>query len=169
MKKIHDYSAIKLEFFKSDFDEVKSFITDKWLTYSSERRSRTKWRTKEKEEYKNKILERALEKNLEKQSTELQVPLEDLMKWKKLLLQALLVQAQKSARKIVKQEEWDIEATATADKILKTIKTELWEPNTIWANYNMNANKVEWLTDEESEALDILFSQKVKKPKKSNN
>lgn len=166
MKQKYDYSALHVEFLKSEFDEVKSFITHKWLIYSAERARRTKWRTKEKQELKKKIVERALEKNLEKQSSDLQVPLEDLMKWKKILLQALLVQAQKSAKKIYKEEEWDLESTATADKILKTIKTELGEPNTIWANYNMNANKVEWLTDEESEALDVLFWSKLWKKMK---
>lgn len=166
MKKIHDYSALKLEFFKSDFDEVKWFITDKWLTYNSERTKRTKWRTKEKEERKKLVVEKALQKQAEKQANELQVPLEDLMKWKKAILSLLLLQVSKYV-KDSKSEDWTVKDVdvSNAEKILRMFKTELWEPNTIWANYNMNANKVEWLSDEESEALDILFDTKIKKVK----
>lgn len=164
MKKIHDYSALKLEFFKSDFDEVKAFITDKWLTYNSERTKRTKWRTKEKQERKKNIVEKALMKQAEKQANELSVPIEDLMKWKKAVLQLLLVQVSKFVK--ANQDKKDINIDVwDAEKILKMFKTELWEPATIWANYNMNASKVEWLTDEESEALDVLFSTKIKKVK----
>lgn len=164
MKKIHDYSALKLEFFKSDKDEVKAFITDKWLIYNSERTKRTKWRAKEKEEYKMKIVERALQKQAEKQANELSVPIEDLMKWKKAVLQLLLVQVSKFVKANQDKKDIDIDVW-DAEKILKMFKTELWEPATIWANYNMNASKVEWLTDEESEALDVLFSTKIKKVK----
>lgn len=164
MKKIHDYSALKLEFFKSDFDEVKAFITDKWLIYNSERTKRTKWRTKEKEERKKNIVEKALMKQAEKQANELSVPIEDLMKWKKAVLQLLLIQVSKFVKANQDKKDIDIDVW-DAEKILKMFKTELWEPATIWANYNMNASKVEWLTDEESEALDVLFSTKIKKVK----
>ena len=167
MKKIHDYSALKVEFFESDFDEVKWFITDKWLIYNSERTKRTKWRSKEKQALKEKIVQQAIERNVEKQISELQVPLEDLMKWKKTVIQLLLLQVWKYV-KDNRSEDWklikDIDVW-DAERILKMFKTELWEPATIWANYNMNANKVEWLTDEESEALDVLFNTKVKKVK----
>ena len=165
MKKIHDYSALKLEFFKSDFDEVKWFLSDKWVNYDSRRATRTKWRTKEKEEYKMKIVEKALQKNAEKQANELSVPIEDLMKWKKAVLSLLLHQVSKYVKANKDKKDIDIDVW-DAEKILKMFKTELWEPATIGANYNMNANKVEWLTDEESEALDVLFSQKIEKPKK---
>ena len=164
MKKIHDYSALKLEFFKSDFDEVKWFLSDKWVNYDSRRATRTKWRTKEKQERKKNIVEKALMKQAEKQANELSVPIEDLMKWKKAVLQLLLVQVSKFVKANQDKKDIDIDVW-DAEKILKMFKTELWEPATIWANYNMNASKVEWLTDEESEALDVLFSTKIKKVK----
>ena len=164
MKKIHDYSALKLEFFKSDFDEVKWFLSDKWVHYDSRRATRTKWRTKEKQERKKNIVEKALMKQAEKQANELSVPIEDLMKWKKAVLQLLLVQVSKFVKANQDKKDIDIDVW-DAEKILKMFKTELWEPATIWANYNMNASKVEWLTDEESEALDILFDTKIKKSK----
>ena len=165
MKSKYDRQDLKLQFFQSDIDEIKSFFADKWLTYNSEIRKRTNWRWKEKQEMKAKIVEDAIKLNAKKQAKELSVPIEDLMKWKKAVLQLLLHQVAKfvkSNQEDKKPKEIDV---ADAEKILKMFKTELWEPATIWANYNMNANKVEWLTDEESEALDILFNTKIKKVK----
>jgi hypothetical protein len=75
----------------------------------------------------------------------------------------------KSNQEDEKPKEIDV---SDAEKILKMFKTELWEPSTIWTNYNLNANKIEWLTEEESEALDMLLntkSQKVKKSKTNND
>lgn len=152
MKQKRDYSAIKLEFFQSDFDEVKSFLTDKWLTYSSERRSRTKWRTKDKQEYKDRILQRALERNIEKSAKELEIPIETLKKAKKFAISKII--------KMMTEQDLSMNDIA---KWLEKIKTELWEPEHVSANYNMNANKVEWLTEEESEALDVLFWKNAKK------
>ena len=164
MKSKYDRPALKLEFMQSEFDEVESFFQDKFKTRTDwSIRKNTKWRPKEKQERKAKVVEKALQKQAEKQANELQVPLEDIMKWKKAVLQLLLVQVSKFVKA---NKDWEKEIDVwDAEKILKMFKTELWEPATIWANYNMNANKVEWLTDEESEALDILFNTKIKKSK----
>ena len=61
-KQKRDYDKIKMEFMLSDFDEVKSYITHKWIIYNAEWTRRTKWWTKEKQEYKQKIYEKALKK-----------------------------------------------------------------------------------------------------------
>ena len=114
-----------------------------------------------------KILEKALQKNAEKEANELSVPIEALMQWKKDVLELLLWYVQKYVETSKDpKKKWTLDVS-DAEKILKMFKTELGEPATIWANYNMNANKVEWLTDEESEALDMLFSWKSQKIKKS--
>lgn len=168
MKSKYDRPALKLEFFQSEIDEIKSFFTDKWLPYNSEIRKRTNWRPTEKKKHKEKIVEKAIERNAEKQAKELQVPLEDLMKWKKAILQLLLKQVSRYVKSNQEDKDpldidvWD------AEKIMKMFKTELWEPATISSNFNINTNKVEWLTDEESEALDVLMSWKSQKNKKSN-
>ena len=167
MKSKYDRPAIKLEFFESEIDEVQEFLRWKFgeKLATSNMKNKCKWRPKEKQEHKAKIVEKAIQRNAEKQAKELSVPLEDLMKWKKAVLQLLLHQVAKyvkSNQEDKKPKEIDV---ADAEKILKMFKTELWEPATIWANYNMNANKVEWLTDEESEALDVLFNTKIKKVK----
>ena len=165
MKSKYDRPALKLEFFESETDEVERFFQDKFKTKTDwSIRKNTKWRTKEKQEHKMKIVEKSLQKNAEKQANELSVPIEDLMKWKKAVLQLLLVQVSKFVKANQDKKDIDIDVW-DAEKILKMFKTELWEPATIWANYNMNASKVEWLTDEESEALDVLFSTKIKKVK----
>lgn len=165
MKSKYDRPALKLEFFESEHDELKWFLNEKWVNYSTWIVAKmTKWRVKEKQERKTKVVEKALQKQAEKQAKELQVPLEELMKWKKAILWLLLKQVSQFVKANRKDERVNIDVQ-DAEKILKMFKTELWEPNTIWANYNMNANKVEWLTDEESEALDILFNTNLKKVK----
>lgn len=165
----YDRPALKLEFFQSDIDDVKPFFEQRYNKNTANNKqlaNATKWRAKEKQERKAKVVEKALQKQAEKQANELQVPLEDLMKWKKAILSLLLLQVSKYV-KDSKSEDWTLKDVdvSNAEKILRMFKTELWEPNTIWANYNMNANKVEWLSDEESEALDILFDTKIKKVK----
>ena len=168
MKYQYDRPAIKLEFFESDIDEVQPFFIQNYNKDTAKNKqlaTATKWRAKEKQERKARIVEKAIERNAEKQAKELSVPLEDLMKWKKAVLQLLLKQVSRFVN-ANKWEDWKDIDVWDAEKILKMFKTELGEPATIWANYNMNANKVEWLTDEESEALDILFNEKIWKNKK---
>ena len=165
MKKIHDYEALHVEFLKSWYDEVKWFLSDKWVSYNSRRAVKTKWRTKEKKEMKDRIVEDTMKEIEKKQVKDLSVPVEDIMKWKKAVLQLLLNQVWRYVKLNKDKKEVDIDVW-DAEKILKMFKTELGEPNTIWANYNLNANKVEWLTDEESEALDMLFNWKTKKSSK---
>lgn len=168
MQTKHDISSYKQEFINSEFNEVKSFFEDKWMTYNSQIRKYTKGRTKEKQELKAKIVEDSIKKSAKKQANELAVPLEELMKWKKAIIQLLLQQVAKYVKES-KNKDWTINEIDiwNAERILKMFKTELWEPSTIWTNYNLNANKVEWLTEEELEALDILFwkAQNWKKSK----
>lgn len=168
MQTKHDISSYKQEFIDSEFNEVKSFFDDKWMTYNSQIRKYTKWRTKEKQAHKAMIIEDAIKISAKKKANELAIPMEDLMKWKKAIIWLLLQQVKKYVDES-KNKDWTINEIDinNAEKILKMFKTELWEPSTIWTNYNLNANKIEWLTEEESEALDLLFS-KSQNWKKSN-
>lgn len=168
MKSKYDYAQLKLEFFESNIDEVREFFLQKFdqdTANNKQLAKNTKWRWKEKQELKAKIVEDAIQRNAKKQAKELSVPLEDLMKWKKAVLQLLLKQVSRFVQSNQNDKNPKDIDVSDAEKILKMFKTELGEPATIWANYNMNANKVEWLTDEESEALDILFNTKIKKVK----
>ena len=163
-KQKHDYVKLKQEFIDSEFNEVKSFFDNKWMTYNSQIRKYTKGRSKEKKAHEATIIEDAIKISAKKKANELAVPLEDLMKWKKAIIQLLLQQVAKYVKES-KDDEWKIKDIDiwNAEKILKMFKTELWEPSTIGTNYNLNANKIEWLTEEESEALDLLFSKSQKK------
>lgn len=130
-KQKHDYKQLKLEFFQSDFDEVKSFITDKWLIYSSEWTKRTKGRSKEKQEYKDKILQQVLERRAKEEAKSLEIPVDQLMKAKKAVISLFM---QKLEKTLKQQRESDWEASFNIkefEKILKVIKTELWEPTNI--------------------------------------
>lgn len=156
-KKKYDRKALKVEFIESEYEEVKQFFQDKFNIYNWEIAKNTKGRAKKKQEVKERIVEKAIDKHIKKQVNELQVPIEDLMKWKKDILKLLLlkvsnlIEASEEKNGKTNIDVWD------AERILKMFKTELGEPATIGANYNMNANKVEWLTEEELKALDILF------------
>lgn len=175
-KQKHDYAALKQEFFDSDIGEVREFFMQKYNKDTAKNRQlavATKWRTKEKQAHKATIIEDAIKISAKKKANELAIPMEDLMRWKKAIIWLLLQQVKKYVDES-KNKDWTINEIDinNAEKILKMFKTELWEPSTIWTNYNLNANKIEWLTEEESEALDMLLntkSQKVKKPKTNND
>lgn len=155
-KQVHDYSAMKKEFFESDIDEVKSFITHKWITYNAERTRRTRWRSKEKRAMKDKAIQKAVEKNISKRADKLEIPVEALKESKIKALWKIMEMLESKDLSMKDMALW-----------LEKIKTELGEPAHIGANYNLNANKVEWLTDEESEALDTLFKWKSQNKQKS--
>ena len=154
-KQVHEYSAIKKEFFESDIDEVKSFITHKWITYNAERTRRTRWRTKEKRAMKDKAIQKAVEKNISKRADKLEIPVEALKESKIKALWKIMEMLEAKDLSMKDMALW-----------LEKIKTELGEPAHIGANYNLNANKVEWLTDEESQALDTLFKWKSQNKQK---
>ena len=125
MRGKYDRQALKLEFFQSDIDEVKSFLNDKKVTYNSVSRKYTKWRYNEKQEYKDSILERALEKKAREEAKNLEIPVDQLKKAKKTVIWLLMKKLQQV---IDKQENINPQEL---EKILKMIKTELWEPTNI--------------------------------------
>ena len=133
-KQKYDYSALKLEFIKSDFDEIKSFITHKWLKYSAERGRRTKWWAKEKLEYKNKIVEKALLKNAEKTANSLELPMEQLTIAKKNAV----------VKVIQKMMGNDLDMT-DMERAIRILRTEMWLPNSYAKNENTNIDRIEWI------------------------
>lgn len=135
-KQKYDYSALKLEFIKSDFDEVKWFITDKWLRYSSERATRTKWWAKEKQQMKEKILAKATQNVIEKQAKELELPMEQLSIAKK---NAVIKVIQMMMDKDKPLDMSDMERS------IKIIRTEMGLPNSYAKNENTNIDRIEWI------------------------
>ena len=134
-KKIYDWIQLKLDFFASDYDEVKTFFERIWSDYNRNTQKNTRWRTKEKEEYKKKILDKALEKKAKEEAKKLEVPIEALMKWKKEAIESLL-------EEIVKKK-WKLNASDKI-KILNALKTELWEPTTIAKSDNKQEIQATW-------------------------
>lgn len=78
-KQKQDYSKLKKEFFASKHNEVKSFITDKWLIYNSDWTKRTKWWAKEKKELKARATEKAIKQVWNKLAKQLEPSTEFLL------------------------------------------------------------------------------------------
>lgn len=155
MKSKYDRPKLKLEFFESEFDEVEGFFRDKFKTKTDwSIRKNTKWRTKRKQDMKHKAVEKALQKNINKRANKLEIPVEALREAKVKALWKIMEMLDTKNLSMKDMAVW-----------LEKIKTELWEPERIGANYNLNANKVEWLSEEEAEALDTLFGKTTKKTK----
>lgn len=136
-QKNFDYNALKLEYFQSDIDEIKGFWVAKGLKYNSKVGEHTKGRWQEKQKRKDKILEKALERQKNKIAKELEIPVEDLFKIKKDVIELM-------KRKLKKTED-DEESTMNMkelEKIRKVAKVELGEPTIVTKN--------EWKTTIES-------------------
>lgn len=152
----YDYSALKLEFFESDYDEVSAFLTNKWLT-SKINRTDTAGRSKDKKERKEKIVEKALERRQNELAKKLQIPMERLLEAKKTSIQLVRKKLQAIIKKT--QEDWDLVDLKELETIWKMSKTELWEPTTVSKNENMNNNR-DSISFEDKEMIDNYFKNK---------
>jgi len=129
MRKRHDWQTLKLEFFQSDIDEVKSFLSQNWIKLNGWWIAiKTKNRWKEKQEYKNKVLQKALEKRAEDEAKALEIPMLELRKAKKAVLWILI----KKVSQVIKDN--DEINVYEQERILNMIKRELGEPTTITKN-----------------------------------
>lgn len=138
-KQKHDYNNLKLEFFESDFDEVKSFLSGKWVVYNTKRWENTRWWTKEKKERKEKIVEKALARKQDELAKKLEIPIEHLLETKKATIQLM----RKKLKYISELEKlWDIDLN-DLEKIWRIAKTELWEPTTVSNNTNNNTETIQ--------------------------
>lgn len=131
----YDWPALKMEFFQSDIDDVKSFLSQKgvklngwWIA------KKTTWWSKEKQEYKDNILAKALEKNIAKQAKEIEIPMEQLSIAKK---NAVVKVIQSMMNK-------DLDLT-DLERTIKILRTEMWLPTSYNKNDNTNTEKIEWI------------------------
>lgn len=127
-KKTYNREALKFEFLSSDFEEVKAFIEQKTGKWNWNLCRRTTWRWKEKQAYRQAVIDKALQEKAEKDAKALEIPLEELRKAKKAVLWILI---QKITSVIKKEDEINV---FEQEKILRMIKTELWEPTNITKN-----------------------------------
>jgi len=129
-KQKYDWIALKLEFFQSDIDEVESYLSQKWIKRNWWGIAKqTKGRAKEKQAYKEKILQQALERRAKEEAKNLEIPMDQLKKAKKTVLWLLM-------KKLQQVIDWGDINVKEQEKILKMIKTELWEPTSISKNDN---------------------------------
>lgn len=138
-QKNFDYNALKLEYFQSDIDEIKGFWVAKGLKYNSKVGEHTKGRWQEKQKRKEKILEKALERQKNKIAKELEIPVEDLFKIKKQVIDLM-------KRKLKKTED-DEEASMNMkelEKIRKVAKVELGEPTIVAKNEWKTTLETSW-------------------------
>lgn len=145
----YDYNALKLEYFKSEIDEIKSFRIDKGLTYSSRTREMTKWRWQEKQKRKDAIVEKALERQKNELAKKLEIPVEDLFKTKKQAIELMKYKLNQYAKKVNKaKEDGDdddvIINMKDLEKIRKVAKVELGEPTIVAKNEWTTTLKTNW-------------------------
>ena len=158
-KQKRDYDKIKMEFMLSDFDEVKSYITHKWIAYNAERTRRTKWRWKEKQERKKKIYLEALKKKWKEAVDDVSKKLERY----EMLWDEILNWMEEQFQQIGEEdEEWKKRKINSNDimNIWKIKRTEMWLPTNISKTENTNKEEKTELNDEEMEALKQLLKKK---------
>lgn len=75
--KKYDWLKLKQDFFESEFDDVKWFLREKWVNYTTWWIAKqTKWWTKEKQKIGEKAFDKALEKKIKEEAKKLEVPAE---------------------------------------------------------------------------------------------
>lgn len=152
----YDYNALKLEYFQSDIDEIKSFRLDKGLTYSSRTREMTKGRWQEKQKRKDAIIQKALERKKNEIAKKLEIPVEDLFAIKKQAIELMKAKLNQYAKKRKENPDDTPINIKDVDKIRKMSKTELWEPTIVAKNEWKTTLEANWplvaiIRSEESE------------------
>ena len=143
----YDWAKLKLEFFQSDFDDVKSFLNTKWMLWKVSSRW-TNWWAKEKQEFNQRVTEKALENALKKQAKDLEIPMDQLAKAKKnAVIKAINVMME------------DKLSMADSERIIRILRTEMWLPNTYSRNENINEERQE-LNQDDKDLIDEYFKEK---------
>lgn len=145
----YDYNALKLEYFKSEIDEIKWFRLDKGLKYNSRVSTITKGRGQEKQKRKDEIVQKALEKEKNKLAKKLEIPVEFIFDIKKDALDLLRKKLDQIKTKIEIPPEDEEKANNTInvadlERIWKIAKTELWEPTNVVKNEGKTTLETSW-------------------------
>ena len=135
-----DYISLKKEFMASKHTEVKSFLSDKNITYNSVSRQYTKWWSKEKQALREKAADKALAKVENKLASKLE-PSTEFLLWNIAkaieLTQVKLEQMEKKGNINVK----DLNTIRSMNRI------QNWQPNTyVKEEQDINQTvKIEWI------------------------
>ena len=124
MKRKYDWNDLYNKFIASEYEEVKVFIESLWRTYDWNCKKQTKGWSKQKAKLKEIITKEAIEKHIQKEVDNLEIPISQLKQAKKTVLWLVM-------RKLKQAIDWVDITVKEQEKILKMIKTELWEPTNI--------------------------------------
>ena len=148
-KKI-DWSKVKLDFFLSNFVEIKRFLYKSWIDYDNAAvKHRVKWRDEEKQEHSKKIFDKLLIKHQEEIEESQLLEREILLKWKRNALVWII--------KDLSDKDKELSITERI-KWLNALKLELWEP----LKYipSMIEKKDEELSEEDKALLDKFINER---------
>lgn len=148
-QKNFDYNALKLEYFKSDIDEIKGFWVAKGLKYNSKVGEHTRGRGQEKQKRKDEIVKKALEKEKNRIANKLEIDPDDLFKTKKQAYELMKVKLNQYTKKINEAKATGEEENVPInmkdlEKIRKVAKVELWEPTIVAKNEWTTTLKTNW-------------------------
>lgn len=116
MKKKWDWNRLKADFLVSEFDDVKSFLDQLNINYTSINWKYFKWWAKEKQEFKQKIINQALEDAAKKKAKDIELDIDDLK-----FLESWVVKVAK--QKLIKHSKW---------KKVDTRLKEIWDIAREW-------------------------------------
>ena len=111
MKKKWDWDRLKADFLVSEFDDVKSFLDQLDINYTSINWKYFKWWAKEKQEFKQKVINQALEDAAKKKAKDIELDIDDLK-----FLESWVVKVAK--QKLIKHSKW---------KKVDTRLKEIWD------------------------------------------
>jgi len=143
-KQKYDYGKLKQEYLMSDIQELKEFLQNKYgfskIPWNFAKATMG-WRA-EKQKFLDWVVQKQLERQQKQMAKEFRMPTSTLLKMKKAWLELLAKRLteflpQKNDKGEV-VDDWDPINVRDIKMIIDTIKTELWEPTTIWKNENLN-------------------------------
>lgn len=131
MKPRINYCELKLNFFRSELTDVKSFIKERIGNRNGTYQRMTRWRNQEKESFKRDILEKTLKDNKEKMEKMEEVRLQKLDELnikliemiEKKLDENLNIRELQVIRKIIRTEKW-LQTNITKNNALEKIARE---------------------------------------------
>lgn len=131
----HDWTKLKHEFLEWEYEDVKSFLSQKWIKLNGGWIAKqTKWWAKERRENKEKALVKATEKSIAKQAKELEIPIDQLTLAKKNAV----------VKVINKMMDKDLDMS-DLERTIKILRTEMGLPTSYSKNENTNIEKIEWI------------------------
>lgn len=133
----YDWQGLKKEFIDSDFEDVKSFLSSKWMRWKVSNKRVNGW-WKEKKEHNDKILEKALIRQQNKLAKQLEVPAE-------LCLENIKKSIELCAVKLQQMEEKQNINTKDLTNIWTMNRIQNNMPTTYVKSENLNIDRIEWI------------------------